>query len=84
MLKTARHQDAAEALGREWMFLNVLAAVGSFPSPVAKFQHGEDHCIVMEFVQGARPGPARCCSRATRSQGPAPTSGGRGTSCGSS
>ncbi|MFC9582602.1 hypothetical protein ACFVJ8_07135 [Streptomyces yangpuensis] len=57
MLKTARHQDAAEALGREWMFLNVLAAVGSFPSPVAKFQHGEDHCIVMEFVQGARPGP---------------------------
>ncbi|MGW2273391.1 lanthionine synthetase LanC family protein [Streptomyces yangpuensis] len=57
LLKTARHQDAAEVLGREWMFLNLLAAVASFPSPVAKFQHGEDHCIVMEFVDGARLGP---------------------------
>ncbi|MFE1898228.1 hypothetical protein [Streptomyces yangpuensis] len=57
LLKKARHQDAAEVLGREWMFLNLLAAVGSFPSPVAKFQHGEDHCIVMEFVEGARLGP---------------------------
>ncbi|KOU10483.1 MULTISPECIES: protein kinase/lanthionine synthetase C family protein [Streptomyces] len=52
LLKEAGHADAAELLGREWMFLNLLAAVGSCPAPVARFQHGEHHYIVEEFVEG--------------------------------
>ncbi|MFD6225293.1 hypothetical protein ACFWFZ_00135 [Streptomyces sp. NPDC060232] len=44
--------DAVELLGREWMFLNLLAATGSYPAPVAKFQHGEHHYIAEEFVEG--------------------------------
>ncbi|KJY17706.1 MULTISPECIES: protein kinase/lanthionine synthetase C family protein [Streptomyces] len=52
LLKEAGHADAVELLGREWMFLNLLAASGSFPAPVAKFQHGEHHYVVAEFVEG--------------------------------
>ncbi|AQT71284.1 lanthionine synthetase LanC family protein [Streptomyces sp. fd1-xmd] len=51
LLKEARH-EAADLLGREWMFLNLLAAAGSYPAPVAKFQHGEHHYIAVEFVEG--------------------------------
>ncbi|THA78919.1 protein kinase/lanthionine synthetase C family protein [Streptomyces sp. A0592] len=56
LLKEAR-QDAVDRLGREWMFLNLLAAAGSYPAPVAKFQHGEHHYIAMEFVEGTGLGP---------------------------
>ncbi|MFC9822820.1 hypothetical protein ACFWG6_17965 [Streptomyces erythrochromogenes] len=56
LLKEARH-DAVDRLGREWMFLNLLAAAGSYPAPVARFQHGEHHYIAMEFVEGTGLGP---------------------------
>ncbi|MFI8453233.1 class III lanthionine synthetase LanKC N-terminal domain-containing protein [Streptomyces erythrochromogenes] len=56
LLKEARH-DAVDRLGREWMFLNLLAAAGSYPAPVAKFQHGEHHYIAVEFVEGTGLGP---------------------------
>ncbi|MFE7094004.1 class III lanthionine synthetase LanKC N-terminal domain-containing protein [Streptomyces erythrochromogenes] len=56
LLKEARH-DAVDRLGREWMFLNLLAAAGPYPAPVAKFQHGEHHYIAVEFVEGTGLGP---------------------------
>ncbi|MFJ9763358.1 hypothetical protein ACIRUY_06035 [Streptomyces erythrochromogenes] len=56
LLKEARH-DAVDLLGREWMFLNLLAAAGSYPAPVAKFQQGEHHYIAREFVEGTGLGP---------------------------
>ncbi|MFE0582803.1 lanthionine synthetase LanC family protein [Streptomyces sp. NPDC058874] len=56
LLKEAR-DDAVDLLGREWMFLNLLAGAGSFPAPVATFQHGEHHYIAMEFVEGTGLGP---------------------------
>lgn len=42
--------DAVDILGREWMFLNRLADAGSYPAPIAKFQHWEHHYIAEEFV----------------------------------
>ncbi|MEV7507244.1 hypothetical protein AB0O57_04690 [Streptomyces sp. NPDC091201] len=53
-LDLLRGHDAVTALDREWMFLNLLAAVGSFPAPVARFRHGERHYVAEEFVD--RPG----------------------------
>ncbi|MGW6574217.1 class III lanthionine synthetase LanKC [Streptomyces sp. NPDC054945] len=45
--------DAVDILGREWMFLNRLADVGSYPAPIAKFQHWEHHYIAEEFVDSS-------------------------------
>jgi serine/threonine protein kinase len=45
--------DATDISAREWEFLNRLADVGSFPSPVAAFRHWEHHFIVEEFVEGS-------------------------------
>jgi hypothetical protein len=45
--------DAVDILGREWMFLNRLADVDSFPAPVASFRQWEHHFIAEEFVNGA-------------------------------
>ncbi|MFE1876042.1 class III lanthionine synthetase LanKC [Streptomyces sp. NPDC059496] len=42
--------DAVDILGREWMFLNRLADAGSYPAPIATFQHWEHHYIAEEFV----------------------------------
>ncbi|KIX77865.1 hypothetical protein SF23_09970 [Streptomyces sp. MBRL 10] len=53
-LDPLRGHDAVAALDREWMVLNLLAAVGSFPAPVARFRHGERHYVAEEFVD--RPG----------------------------
>jgi hypothetical protein len=45
--------DAVGILAREWMFLNRLADVGSFPAPIAAFHHWEHHFIAEEFIDGA-------------------------------
>ncbi|MCK1798038.1 class III lanthionine synthetase LanKC [Streptomyces sp. XM4193] len=45
--------DAVEIQAREWQFLNRLADEGSFPVPIARFQHWEHHFIAMEFLPGA-------------------------------
>ncbi|MFJ6484712.1 MULTISPECIES: class III lanthionine synthetase LanKC [unclassified Streptomyces] len=45
--------DAVDILDREWMFLNRLADAGSYPAPIAKFQHWEHHYIAEEFVEGS-------------------------------
>ncbi|WP_329466808.1 class III lanthionine synthetase LanKC [Streptomyces sp. NBC_01431] len=45
--------DAVDILGREWMFLNKLADVGSYPVPIATFQHWEHHYIAEGFVDGS-------------------------------
>lgn len=44
--------DAVDILNREWMFLNRLADVGSFPAPIAMFRHWEHHFVAEEFVDG--------------------------------
>ena len=44
--------DAVDILNREWMFLNRLADVGSFPAPIAKFHHWEHQFIAEEFLEG--------------------------------
>jgi hypothetical protein len=44
--------DAVGILAREWMFLNRLAGVGSFPVPIAAFRHWEHHFIAEEFIDG--------------------------------
>ena len=45
--------DAVDILAREWMFLNRLADVGSYPAPVATFRHWEHHYIAEEFIDGS-------------------------------
>ncbi|MFF5805172.1 class III lanthionine synthetase LanKC [Streptomyces sp. NPDC012746] len=45
--------DAVDILGREWMFLNRLADVGSYPAPIAKFRHWEHHFIAEEFIDSS-------------------------------
>ncbi|MEU6309352.1 lanthionine synthetase LanC family protein [Streptomyces sp. NPDC047014] len=50
--------DAVDALDREWMFLNLLAAVGSFPAPVARFRQGEHHYTAQELIGRPAIGPA--------------------------
>ncbi|WP_151771506.1 lanthionine synthetase LanC family protein [Streptomyces abyssomicinicus] len=47
-----RH-DAVDILGREWRFLHRLAGTGSFPEPVARFQHWEHHYLAEAFVDGS-------------------------------
>jgi hypothetical protein len=42
--------DAVGVLAREWTFLNRLADVGSFPTPIATFRHWEHHFIAEEFI----------------------------------
>ncbi|MBK3563057.1 class III lanthionine synthetase LanKC [Streptomyces sp. MBT62] len=44
--------DAVDILNREWVFLNRLADVGSFPVPITTFRHWEHHFIAEEFVDG--------------------------------
>ncbi|MCX4821031.1 class III lanthionine synthetase LanKC [Streptomyces sp. NBC_01142] len=44
--------DAVDILAREWMFLNRLAGIGSYPAPIATFQHWEHHYIAEEFIDG--------------------------------
>ncbi|MFD9333830.1 class III lanthionine synthetase LanKC [Streptomyces sp. NPDC060028] len=45
--------DAVDILAREWMFLNRLADVGSYPAPIAKFTHWEHHYIAEEFIDSS-------------------------------
>ncbi|MEU9303176.1 class III lanthionine synthetase LanKC [Streptomyces sp. NPDC048269] len=45
--------DAVGILAREWMFLNRLADAGSYPAPIALFQHWEHHYIAEEFIDGS-------------------------------
>jgi hypothetical protein len=44
--------DAVDILNPEWMFLNRLADVGSFPAPITKFTHWEHQFIAEEFLEG--------------------------------
>ncbi|MFE4479800.1 class III lanthionine synthetase LanKC, partial [Kitasatospora sp. NPDC056789] len=48
-----RNHDAVDILDREWMFLNRLADIGSYPAPIAKFRHWEHHFIAEEFVDAS-------------------------------
>ncbi len=45
-------QDAVEILHREWMFLNRLSGIGSYPVPIAEFRHWEHSFIAEEFIEG--------------------------------
>ncbi|MEJ3750203.1 class III lanthionine synthetase LanKC [Actinomycetes bacterium KLBMP 9797] len=42
--------DAVDILAREWIFLNRLADVGSYPAPIATFNHWEHHFIAEELI----------------------------------
>lgn len=44
--------DALDILAREWIFLNRLADIGSFPIPIASFRQWEHHFIAEEFIDG--------------------------------
>ncbi|MFL6077241.1 MAG: class III lanthionine synthetase LanKC [Mycobacteriales bacterium] len=47
-----RDHDAVDILHREWMFLNRLADIGSFPAPIAEFPQWEHHFIAEEYIEG--------------------------------
>lgn len=48
----SRGMDAVDLLNREWAFLERLAGTGSFPEPVAVFDHWEHRFIAEELITG--------------------------------